>query len=93
MIEWTLWKNNIITNKQVEETGIKRYILASLVQKGELEQLKKDAYKKKDSVDDFATILLNNEQVVFSFHTAYILLDLATEHLIFFISVFCRDTM
>ena len=68
-------ESNIITNKQAEEIGIKRHILASLVQKGELERVKNGVYKKKDAIDDdFAAISLNNEQVVFSFHTALYLL-------------------
>ena len=68
-------ENNLITNKQAEEMGIKRHILASLVQKGELERIKNGVYKKKDAVDDdFAAISLNNEQVVFSFHSALYLL-------------------
>ena len=68
-------ENNIITNKQAERIGIKRHILASLAQKGELERAKNGVYKKKDAVDDdFAAISLNNEQVVFSFHTALYLL-------------------
>ena len=68
-------ESNIITNKQAEEIGIKRHILASLVQKGELERIKNGVYKKKDAIDDdFAAISLNNEQVVFSFHTALYLL-------------------
>lgn len=68
-------ENNVITNKQAEEIGIKRHILASLAQKGELERVKNGVYKKKDAVDDdFAVISLNNEQVVFSFHTALYLL-------------------
>ena len=67
--------NNIITNKQAEEIGVKRHVLASLAQKGELERVKNGVYKKKDAVDDdFAAISLNNEQVVFSFHTALYLL-------------------
>ncbi len=67
--------NNIITNKQAEEIGIKRHILAALAQKGELERIKNGVYKKKDAVDDeFAAISLNNEKVVFSFHTALYLL-------------------
>ena len=68
-------ESNIITNKQAEEIGIKRHTLASLVQKGELERIKNGVYKKKDAIDDdFAVISLNNEQVVFSFHTALYLL-------------------
>ena len=68
-------ENNIITNKQAERIGIKRHVLASLAQKGELERVKNGVYKKKDAVDDdFAAISLNNEQVVFSFHTALYLL-------------------
>ena len=68
-------ESNIITNKLAEEIGIKRHILASLVQKGELERIKNGVYKKKDAVDDdYATISLKNEQVVFSFHTALYLL-------------------
>ena len=68
-------ENNLITNKQAEEMGIKRHILASLVQKGELERVKNGVYKKKDAVDDdFAAISLNNDQVVFSFHSALYLL-------------------
>ena len=68
-------ENNIITNKQAEEIGIKRHVLALLVQKGELERVKNGVYKKKDAVDDdFAVISLNNEYVVFSFHTALYLL-------------------
>ena len=67
--------NNIITNKHAEEIGVKRHVLASLAQKGELERVKNGVYKKKDAVDDdFAAISLNNEQVVFSFHTALYLL-------------------
>ncbi|MGB4985771.1 MAG: type IV toxin-antitoxin system AbiEi family antitoxin domain-containing protein [Erysipelotrichaceae bacterium] len=67
--------SNIITNKQAEEIGVKRHVLASLVQKGELERVKNGAYKKKDALDDeFAAISLNNEQVFFSFHTALYLL-------------------
>ena len=68
-------ESNIITNKQAEEIGIKRHILASLVQKGKLERIKNGVYKKKDAVDDdYATISLKNEHVVFSFHTALYLL-------------------
>ena len=68
-------ENNIITNKQAKEIGIKRHVLALLTQKGELERVKNGVYKKKDTVDDeFAAISLNNEQVVFSFHTALYLL-------------------
>ena len=68
-------ESNIITNKQAEEIGIKRHILASLVKKGELERVKNGVYKKKDAIDDdFAAISLNNEKVVFSFHTALYLL-------------------
>ena len=68
-------ESNIITNKQAEEIGIKRHILASLVQKGELERVRNGVYKKKDAIDDdYATISLKNDQVVFSFHTALYLL-------------------
>ena len=68
-------ESNIITNKQAEEIGIKKHILASLVHKGELERIKNGVYKKKDAVDDdYATISLKNDQVVFSFHTALYLL-------------------
>ena len=68
-------ENNIITNKQAEEIGIKRHILASLVHKGELERVRNGVYKKKDAIDDdFAVISVNNEQMVFSFHTALYLL-------------------
>ncbi len=64
-------ENDIITNKQAEESGIKRHILAQLVQKGKLERVKNGVYKKKEAIDDdFAIISLNNEQVVFSFNTA-----------------------
>ncbi len=70
-----LSENSIITNKQAEEIGIQRHILSSLAKKGELERVKNGVYKKKDAVyDDFAAISLNNEQVVFSFHTALYLL-------------------
>lgn len=68
-------ENNIITNKQAEEIGVKRHVLASLAKKGELERVKNGVYKKNDAVDDdFAAISLNNEQMVFSFHTALYLL-------------------
>ena len=68
-------ENNIITNKQAEEIGIKRHILASLVHKGELERVRNGVYKKKDAIDDdFAAISVNNEHMVFSFHTALYLL-------------------
>jgi hypothetical protein len=68
-------ENNIITNKQAEEIGIKRHILASLVHKGELERVRNGVYKKKDAIDDdFTAISVNNEQMVFSFHTALYLL-------------------
>ena len=68
-------ESNIITNKQAEEIGIKRHILASLVQKGKLERVRNGVYKKKDAIDDdYATISLKNDQVVFSFHTALYLL-------------------
>ena len=68
-------ESNIITNKQAKEIGIKRHILASLVQKGELERVRNGVYKKKDAIDDdYATISLKNNQVVFSFHTALYLL-------------------
>jgi len=68
-------ENNIITNKQAEEIGIKRHILASLVHKSELERVRNGVYKKKDAIDDdFAAISVNNEQMVFSFHTALYLL-------------------
>lgn len=68
-------ENNIITNKQAEEIGIKRHILASLVHKSELERVRNGIYKKKDAIDDdFAAISVNNEQMVFSFHTALYLL-------------------
>lgn len=68
-------ENNIITNKQAEEIGIKRHVLALLVKKGELERVKNGVYKKKYAVDDdFAVISFNNEYVVFSFHTALYLL-------------------
>lgn len=42
-------ENNIITNKLAEEIGIKRHVLASLVQKGELEWVRNGIYKKKMS--------------------------------------------
>lgn len=70
--------NSIITNKQAEEIGIKRHILSSLVRKGQLERVKNGVYKKIDAVDDdFAAISLNNELVVFSFHTALYLIGLS----------------
>ena len=82
-------ENNIITNKQAEEIGIKRHVLALLVKKGELERVKNGVYKKKDAVDDdFAVISFNNEYVVFSFHTALYLLGFSDRtHNIFHISV------
>lgn len=40
-------ENNIITNKQAEEIGIKRHILAFLAPKGVLERLKTEAIRKK----------------------------------------------
>lgn len=87
-------ENNIITNKQAEEIGVKRHILASLVPKGKLERVKKGVYKKKDAVDDdFAAISLNNEQVVFSFHTALYLLGFSDRTPNVFISVCRRDIM
>ena len=75
VLEKYFLESNIITNKQAEEIGIKRHILASLVQKGELERVRNGVYKKKDAIDDdYATISLKNNQVVFSFHTALYLL-------------------
>lgn len=63
--------NNVITNKQAEQMGIKRHVLAALAKKGELERVKNGVYKKKEALDDdFAAISLNNERVVFSLHTA-----------------------
>ncbi|WP_329887450.1 type IV toxin-antitoxin system AbiEi family antitoxin domain-containing protein [Pseudoramibacter sp. HA2172] len=67
-----------ITNKKAEQLGIKRYKLAELVHKGELERVKNGVYKKKDDIDDeFALLSFNNEKVVFSFHTALFLLGLS----------------
>ncbi|MBT1035444.1 hypothetical protein KJY78_03645 [Canibacter sp. lx-45] len=64
-------ENNIVTNKQAEEMGVQRHVLASLAQRGELERIKNGVYKRKDALDDdFANIYLKNQQVVFSFHTA-----------------------
>ena len=78
ILERYFLENSIITNKQAEEIGIKRHILSSLAQQGELERVKNGVYKKKDAVDDdFAAIALNNEQVVFSYHTALYLLGLS----------------
>ena len=75
VLEKYFLENNIITNKQAEAIGIKRHTLALLARKGEIERIKNGVYKKKDAVDDdFAIISLNNEYVVFSFHTALYLL-------------------
>lgn len=73
-----LKEKGFITNKEAEKLGIKRYKLASLVHKGELERVKNGVYKKKNDLDDeFARISLNNEKVVFSFHTALFLSGLS----------------
>ncbi|MBP1998793.1 type IV toxin-antitoxin system AbiEi family antitoxin domain-containing protein [Peptostreptococcus canis] len=73
-----LKKQGFITNKEAEKLGIKRYKLAELVNKGELERVKNGVYKKKNDIDDeFALLSFNNEKVVFSFHTALFLLGLS----------------
>ncbi|MDO5044544.1 MAG: transcriptional regulator [Coriobacteriia bacterium] len=75
ILESYFLENNIITNKQAEEMGIKRHVLATLVKNGELERVKSGVYKKKGALDDdFAAISLNNDLVVFSYHTALYLL-------------------
>ena len=75
VLEKYFLENNIITNKQAEAIGIKRHTLALLARKGEIERIKNGVYKKKDTLDDdFSLISLNNDKVVFSFHTALYLL-------------------
>ncbi|WP_300409349.1 type IV toxin-antitoxin system AbiEi family antitoxin domain-containing protein [Lagierella sp.] len=69
---------SLITNKQAEKIGINRSKLAQLTKKGKLERVKNGVYKKKGDInDDFALISLNNEKVIFSFHTALFLLGLS----------------
>lgn len=75
VLEKYFLESNIITNKQAEAIGIKRHTLALLARKGEIERIKNGVYKKKDTLyDDFSLISLNNDKVVFSFHTALYLL-------------------
>ncbi len=70
-------KHSMITNKEAERLGIQRYQLAELVNKGKLERVKNGVYKKLGDInDDFALISFNNENIIFSFHTALFLLDL-----------------
>ncbi len=69
--------HSVITNKTAEKLGISRYQLAGLVKTGELERVRNGLYKLKGDIDDeFATISLNNNKVVFSFHTALFLLGI-----------------
>lgn len=78
LIEEYFLENNVITNKQAETIGVKRHTLASLAKNGVIERVKNGVYKKKDAVDDdYAVISLNNDSVVFSFHTALYLLGLS----------------
>lgn len=73
-----LMEHGIITNKEAEQLGIKRHVLANLVKIGELERIKRGVYKKRDDIeDDFALISSKNEKVVFSYQTALFLLGLS----------------
>ena len=80
-------ENGVITNKEAEKLGVKRHKLAELVRKKKLERVKNGVYKKKDDLEDeFVRISCNNEKVVFSFHTALIILNKRSLILVLYVS-------
>lgn len=70
--------DGIITTKQVEEAGLSRTILKSLVEKGILDKESKGIYSLADYLtDEYKVIQMRSEKAIFSYGTALYLLGLS----------------
>lgn len=70
--------NFVITNKEAEQLGYGRHILANMARQGTLERVKPGLYQLNGELtDDFMLISSNSERVVFSHQTALYLHDLS----------------
>ncbi|MDK2808153.1 MAG: hypothetical protein PWP24_888 [Clostridiales bacterium] len=70
--------DGIITTKQVEEAGLSRTILKSLVEEGILDKESKGIYSLADYLtDEYKVIQMRSEKAIFSYGTALYLLGLS----------------
>ncbi len=70
--------DGIITTKQVEEAGLSRTILKSLVEEGILDKESKDIYFLADYfVDEYKVIQIRSQKAIFFYGTALYLLGLS----------------
>lgn len=70
--------DGIITTKQVEEAGLSRTILKSLVEEGILDKESKGIYSFADYLtDEYKVIQMRSEKAIFSYGTALYLLGLS----------------
>ena len=70
--------DGIITTIQVEEAGLSRTILKSLVEKGILDKESKGIYSLADYLtDEYKVIQMRSEKAIFSYGTALYLLGLS----------------
>ncbi|WMC92332.1 type IV toxin-antitoxin system AbiEi family antitoxin domain-containing protein [Kineothrix sp. MB12-C1] len=70
--------DGIITTKQVEEAGLSRTILKSLVEEGILDKESKGIYFLADYfVDEYKVIQIRSQKAIFSYGTALYLLGLS----------------
>lgn len=70
--------DGIITTKQVEEAGLSRTILRSLVEEGILDKESKGIYSVTDYfIDEYKVIQMRSEKAIFSYGTALYLLGLS----------------
>ena len=70
--------NFVITNKEAEQLGYGRHILANMARQGTLERVRPGLYQLNGELtDDFMLISSNSERVVFSHQTALYLHDIS----------------
>lgn len=70
--------DGIVTTKQVEEAGLSRTILKSLVEEGILDKESKGIYSLADYfADEYKVIQMRSEKAIFSYGTALYLLGLS----------------
>ncbi len=70
--------DGIVTTKQVEEAGLSRTILKSLVEEGILDKESKGIYSVADYfVDEYKVIQMRSEKAIFSYGTALYLIGLS----------------
>lgn len=71
-------ENYFITNKEAEQLGYGRHILASMAKQGTLERVRPGLYQiNGELTDDFLLISSNSKRVIFSHQTALYLHDLS----------------